>query len=77
MLIFSEDYQAKVYEKQIEVFKNQKGIVGMSPWVLKDFRSTLRQHQGIQDYWNLKGLINNNGEPKQAFFVLQAFYKKN
>lgn len=75
MLIFSEDYQALVYEKQIEMVKNQQGLVGLSPWILKDFRSTLRQHQGIQDYWNRKGLISDNGEPKKAFFVLQDFYK--
>lgn len=75
MVIFSEDYQALVYKKQIELYKNQTGIVGMSPWILKDFRSTLRQRQGIQDYWNRKGLINDNGERKKAFFILQEFYK--
>lgn len=76
MVIFSEEYQALVYKKQIELFQNQKGIVGMSPWILKDFRSTLRQRQGIQDYWNLKGLIDDNGNPKKAYFVLQDFYGK-
>ena len=77
MLMFSEDFQALVYEKQIEIYKNQEGIVGMSPWVLKDFRATLRQHQGIQDYFNRKGLIDDNGQPKKAFFVLQKFYNEN
>lgn len=76
MVIFSEEYQALVYQKQIALFQNQKGIVGMSPWILKDFRSTLRQRQGIQDYWNLKGLIDDNGNPKKAFYVLQDFYGK-
>lgn len=75
--IFSEEYQALVYKKQIEMYKNQKGAVGMSPWVLKDFRSTLRLRQGIQDYWNLKGLIDDNGNPKKAFFVLSDFYREN
>ncbi|QCW99488.1 beta-glucuronidase [Aggregatimonas sangjinii] len=74
MVIFSEEYQALVYKKQIEMWRNQKGLVGMSPWILKDFRSTMRQRQGIQDYWNLKGLIDDNGNPKKAFFVLQDFY---
>ena len=77
IVIFSEEYQALVYKKQIEMYQNQKGIVGMSPWVLKDFRSTLRLRQGIQDYWNLKGLIDDNGNPKKAFFVLRDFYGKN
>ena len=77
MVIFSEDYQALVYKKQIELFENQKGIVGMSPWILKDFRSTLRMRQGIQDYWNLKGLIDDNGNRKKAFHVLKEFYGEN
>lgn len=73
--VFSEDYQALVYERQIDMIKNQTGLVGISPWVLKDFRSVLRQRQGLQDYWNLKGLIDDNGNPKKAFFVLQDFYR--
>ena len=73
--IFSEEYQVIAYEKQIELIKNQDGLAGMAPWVLKDFRSPMRLYQGVQDYWNLKGLISNNGERKKAFFVLQDFYK--
>ncbi|MEQ8878519.1 MAG: glycoside hydrolase family 2 TIM barrel-domain containing protein, partial [Cyclobacteriaceae bacterium] len=73
-IIYSEEYQALVYRKQIEMFKNQKNLVGQSPWILKDFRSTMRLYQGVQDYWNLKGLITDNGERKKAFYVLQDYY---
>jgi beta-glucuronidase len=73
--IFSEEYQVLAYHKQIGLIKNQEGLVGVTPWILKDFRSPMRLYQGIQDYWNLKGLITDNGERKKAFFVLQAFYK--
>jgi hypothetical protein len=59
--IFSEAYQATVYQKQIELIKNQIGQVGTTPWILKDFRSPMRLKQGVQDYWNLKGLISDNG----------------
>lgn len=72
--IYSEEYQALVYQKQIELIKNQEGLIGTTPWILKDFRSPMRLLQGVQDYWNLKGLISDNGERKQAFFVMQAFY---
>ena len=74
--IFSEAYQANVYRKQIELIKNQTGLVGITPWILKDFRSPMRLKQGVQDYWNLKGLISDNGERKQAFFILQEFYQE-
>ncbi len=72
--IFSEEYQVLAYKKQIELIRNQEGLVGVTPWILKDFRSPMRLYQGIQDYWNLKGLITDNGERKKAFFVLQEFY---
>lgn len=74
LVVFSEEYQALVYRQQIEMVKKQQGLVGMSPWVLKDFRSAMRLYQGVQDYWNRKGLITDNGERKKAFFVLRDFY---
>jgi beta-glucuronidase len=41
-----------------------------------DFRSPIRLLPGIQDYHNRKGLISNRGQRKQAFYVLQKFYKE-
>jgi beta-glucuronidase len=41
-----------------------------------DFRSPTRLLPGIQDYHNRKGLISNRGQRKQAFYVLQKFYKE-
>ena len=47
---------------------------GMSPWILKDFRSPRRQLGGVQDGWNRKGLISELGEEKLAFEVLAEWY---
>jgi beta-glucuronidase len=47
----------------------------MSPWVLVDFRSPLRNLPGMQDGFNRKGLISDQGQKKAAFFVLQKAYK--
>lgn len=74
-VIFSEEYQALVYKKQIELIQNQEGLVGTTPWILKDFQSPMRLNQDIQNYWNRKGLITDNGERKMAYYVLQSFYK--
>jgi hypothetical protein len=41
-----------------------------------DFRSPMRQLPGIQDGFNRKGLISDQGQKKQAFFVLQSTYKE-
>jgi beta-glucuronidase len=43
---------------------------------LMDFRSPRRLLPGIQDYYNRKGLVSNRGEHKQAFYVLQKFYRE-
>ena len=48
---------------------------GLSPWILMDFRSPMRHLPGIQDGFNRKGLISDQGQKKQAFFVLQSTYK--
>ena len=66
LVTFSEDYQALVYRKQIEMLSQQESLAGVSPWILKDFRSPLRLHQGVQDYWNLKGLLAEDGTKKEA-----------
>jgi beta-glucuronidase len=65
-----------VYQHQIQLIKNQKGLVATTPRIQKEFRSPMRLNQGVQDYWNRKGLISNDGERKQAFYVLQEFYKQ-
>jgi beta-glucuronidase len=50
-------------------------VRGMSPWILMDFRSPYRQLPGIQNYFNRKGLISEQGQKKAAFFVLQKAYR--
>jgi len=47
----------------------------MAPWILTDFRSPRRPLPRIQDFYNRKGLISSRGERKQAFYVLQRFYR--
>jgi beta-glucuronidase len=48
----------------------------MSPWILMDFHSPRRQLPGIQDGFNRKGLISDQGEKKKAFYILQKVYKE-
>jgi beta-glucuronidase len=43
----------------------------MSPWILMDFRSPNRVLAGIQDEFNRKRLISDQGQKKLAFFILQ------
>ncbi len=72
--LFTEEYQEKLYEKNIEMLKRIKGLAGTTPWILKDFRSPRRHLPEIQDEFNRKGLVSDQGQRKKAFFVLQKWY---
>jgi beta-glucuronidase len=73
---WTEEYQASVYKHQIGMLNRIPQLRGMTPWVLMDFRSPVRQLPGIQEGFNRKGLITEHGQKKQAFFVLQKAYKE-
>jgi beta-glucuronidase len=72
---WTEEYQADVYKHQIPMLNRIPQLRGTSAWVLMDFRSPMRTLPGLQDNFNRKGLISDQGEKKQAFFVLQKAYK--
>ena len=71
---WTEEYQANVFRHQMGMFSRIPQLRGMSPWILVDFRSPRRMLPGIQDGYNRKGLISDQGEKKQAFFILQKAY---
>jgi beta-glucuronidase len=72
---WTEEYQANIYRHQLAMFNRIPQLRGMSPWVLMDFRSPNRVLSGIQDGFNRKGLISDQGQKKLAFSVLQNAYK--
>lgn len=83
--IWTEEFQAAIYRGQLEMIRrNRSGTVGpdgrpnevagLSPWILKDFRAPVRVLPGIQDGYNRKGLLSEEGERKLAFDVLADFY---
>jgi len=71
---WTEEYQADVFRHQLGMLNRIPQLRGMSPWVLMDFRSPRRPLPGIQDGFNRKGLISDQGEKKEAFSVLQKAY---
>jgi beta-glucuronidase len=75
-LRFTEEFQQNFYEQQLAMLKKIPTLRGMSPWVMVDFRSPRRLRPGIQDYFNRKGLISNDGSKKKAYYVLQKFYQE-
>src|SRR4029077_10010044 len=73
---WTEEYQADLYRHQLLMLRSIRQLRGMSPWILMDFRSPRRPLPGIQDYFNRKGLISDQGEKKEAFYILQKAYKE-
>ena len=73
---FSEEFQAEYYRQTLAMAERVPFLRGLSPWILKDFRSPRRQHPVFQQGWNRKGLISETGTRKQAFEVLADHYRK-
>ena len=71
---FSEEYQADVYRRTLPMLEKIPGFSGCTPWILCDFRSPRRLLPGVEDDWNIKGLIGHDGKKKEAFTVLKNFY---
>ena len=72
---FSEEYQEWFYKEQTAMLKRMPAkFVGISPWVLNDFRSPRRNNPFYQEGWNRKGMYDDKGNKKKAFFVLKAYY---
>jgi len=73
---WSEEYQEQVYKDQLTMLKNIPFLRGVSPWVLVDFKSPVRNLPGLQDGWNRKGLLSDKGYKKKAWYIINAWYKE-
>ncbi|PCK02579.1 MAG: beta-glucuronidase [Alteromonadaceae bacterium] len=73
---FTENNQALVYKHNLSMLDNFGALRGVTPWILKDFRSPRRPLPGLQDFWNRKGLLSEQGIKKQAWHVLKIWYDK-
>ncbi len=73
---WTEEYQEYLYQQNLKMIEKIPNIRGTSPWILADFRSPKRLLPDIQDGWNRKGVISDNGIRKKAFYTLKQFYEK-
>ncbi|MTI38163.1 glycoside hydrolase family 2 protein [Fulvivirga lutimaris] len=71
---WTEEYQEDLYLQTLKMLDQIDQLKGISPWILVDFRSPRRVLAEIQEGWNRKGLISEQGEKKKAFFVLKNYY---
>ena len=72
---FDEEFQEWYYQEQVAMLKRMPdNFTGIAPWVLTDFRSPKRNNPLYQEGWNRKGLYDDKGNKKKAFYILQAYY---
>lgn len=71
---WTEEYQTEIYKYQVKMFARMPMLKGISPWILKDFRSPRRVLPEIQDDFNRKGLISESGQKKDSYYIMQEFY---
>ena len=72
---WTEEFQENLYRENCAMLDKIDGLAGTTPWILKDFRSPRRVLNGIQDYYNRKGLFSDDGHKKKAFYVLKEWYQ--
>ena len=72
--IWTEEFQDNYYNNYFEFLETIEGLVGVSPYMLKDFRSPKGVLNSIHNFYNRKGLVSDKGEKKKAFFTLRNWY---
>jgi beta-glucuronidase len=73
---WTEEYQANIYRHQVPMLNRIPQLRNMSPRILTDCRSPNRAPNGIQDEFNRKGLISEQGQKKMAFCIVQKAYQE-
>ncbi len=71
---YSEDYQAKLIEHYVSLGRRKPYIAGVSPWVFADFYCSQFPTNPIP-YFNIKGVVSKDREPKQSYHLLKKIYQ--
>ena len=71
---WTEEQQVSVLEHQFVMLRKIPQLRGVTPWILMDFRSPTRNIPKLQDGYNRKGLISEDGKKKLAFTTVQNAY---
>jgi beta-galactosidase len=70
---WSESYIVDLFDWHLNVSENDSIFVGNIQWAFKDFGTPLRPEDDIP-YMNQKGLVDRNGNPKDAYYVFKSYW---
>lgn len=74
---WTEAYLEQIYINQLEMFGTVPNLAGVCPWLLFDYRSLVRMNQVYQKGFNRKGLLDESGQKKKAWYVMNQYFNKN
>lgn len=72
---WSENYIVDLFDWHLHISENDPTFVGNMQWAYKDFATPLRPEDDIP-YMNQKGLVDRNGNPKDAYYVFKSYWSE-
>lgn len=70
---WSENYIVDLFDWYLRISETDSTFVGNAQWAFKDFGTPLRPENDIP-YMNQKGLVDRNGNPKDAYYVFKSYW---
>ena len=70
---WSENYIVDLFDWHLRISENDPTFVGNVQWAFKDFGTPLRPENAIP-YMNQKGLVDREGNKKDAFYVFKSYW---
>jgi beta-galactosidase len=72
---WSENYIVDLFDWYLSVTETHPTLTGNAQWIFKDFGTPLRPENAIP-YVNQKGLMDREGNPKDAYYVFKSYWAK-
>ena len=72
---WNSNYIVDLFDWHLNVSENLPDFAGNAQWAFKDFGTPLRPLNPVP-YTNMKGLVDRNGNFKDAYYVFASYWKK-
>lgn len=70
---WSENYIVDLFDWHLRITETDPDFVGNAQWAFKDFGTPLRPENAMP-YVNQKGLVDREGNPKDAYYVFKSYW---
>ncbi|MBN1302084.1 MAG: glycoside hydrolase family 88 protein [Melioribacteraceae bacterium] len=73
---WSESYIVDLFDWHLRISESYEKFTGNAQWAFKDFGTPLRPENALP-YINQKGLVDREGNPKDAYYVFKSYWSNN